>query len=70
MRNVYYKYDEKLGMYVRVYPNVRVRLLTWLRQAILFVMLGVAGYFASLLLLGTPESADDTTRECTSAEPV
>ena len=63
MRNVYYKYDEKLGMYVRVYPNVRVRLLTWLRQAILFVMLGVAGYFASLLLLGTPESADDLRQE-------
>ena len=63
MRNVYYKYDEKLGMYVRVYPNVRVRLLTWLRQAILFVMLGVVGYFASLLLLGTPESADDLRQE-------
>ena len=63
MRNVYYKYNEKSQMYVRVYPNLRSRLLTYLRNALLFVLLGVSGYFVTLLILGTPESADDLREE-------
>ena len=63
MRNVYYKYNEKTGMYVRVHPNLRTRFFTWLRQALAFVLLGVAGYFVTLLILGTPESADDLREE-------
>ena len=63
MRNVYYKYNEKTGMYVRMYPNLRSRLLTYLRHALWFVLLGVAGYFVTLLLLGTPESADELREE-------
>ena len=63
MRNVYYKYSEKSGMYVRVYPNLRSRLLAYLRQALWFVLLGVTGYFVTLLVLGTPESAEDLREE-------
>ena len=63
MRNVYYKYSEKSGMYVRVYPNLRSRLLAYLRQALWFVLLGVTGYFVTLLVLGTPENAEDLREE-------
>ena len=63
MRNVYYKYSEKTKTYVRVYPNLRSRLLTYLRNALFFVLLGVSGYFVTLLILGTPESADDLRSE-------
>ena len=63
MRNVYYKYSEKTGMYKRVYPNLRSRILTYLRNALWFVLLGVSGYFVTLLILGTPESADDLREE-------
>ena len=63
MRNVYYKYNEKTRMYTRVYPNLRIRILTFLRNALLFVLLGVSGYFVTLLILGTPESADDLRAE-------
>ena len=63
MRNVYYKYNEKTKTYVRVYPNLRSRLLTYLRNALMFVLLGVSGYFITLLILGTPESADDLRAE-------
>ena len=63
MRNAYYKYNEKTRMYDRVYPNLRARLLTYLRNVLLFVLLGVSGYFVTLLILGTPESADDLRAE-------
>ena len=63
MRNVYYKYNEKTKMYVRVYPNLSSRLLTYLRNVLLFVLLGVSGYFVTLLVLGTPESAEDLRAE-------
>ena len=63
MRNVYYKYNEKTRMYTRVYPNLRIRIFTLLRNALLFVLLGVLGYFVTLLILGTPESADDLRAE-------
>lgn len=63
MRNVYYKYSEKSKTYIRVYPNLRSRLLTYLRNALLFVLLGVSGYFVTLLILGTPESVDDLRSE-------
>lgn len=63
MRNVYYKYNEKTKTYDRVYPSVKSRLLTLLRNILFFVILGVAGYFATVLILGTPESADDLRAE-------
>ncbi len=63
MRNVYYKYNEKTKMYVRVYPNLRTRLFTYLRNVLFFILLGVAGYFVSLLIWGTPESAEDLRAE-------
>ena len=63
MRNVYYKYNDKTKMYDRVYPNVRTRLFTYMRNAIFSILLGVLGYFATLLILGTPESADDLRAE-------
>ena len=63
MRNVYYKYNEKTGMYTRIYPNLRSRLLTHLRNVLLFVLLGVSGYFVTMLILGTPESAEDLRTE-------
>ena len=63
MRNVYYKYSEKSKTYIRVYPNLRSRLLPDLRNALLFVLLGVSGYFVTLLILGTPESVDDLRSE-------
>ena len=63
MRNVYYKYNEKTKMYVRVYPNLSKRLLTYLRNALIFVLLGVLGYFVTLLFLGTPESVEDLRTE-------
>lgn len=59
MRNIYYKYDEKAKTYVRVYPNLRSRLLTYLRNTLAFVCLGVLAYWVTLLILGTPESVDD-----------
>jgi len=34
-----------------------------LRNALLFVLLGVSGYFVTLLILGTPESVDDLRSE-------
>lgn len=63
MRNVYYKYNEKTKTYDRVYPSLRNRLLTYLRNALLFLGLGVAGYFLSIFILGTPESASDLRTE-------
>lgn len=63
MRNVYYRYSEKSKTYERVYPNLRSRLLTYLRNTLLFVLLGVSGYFVTLFVLGTPESADDLRSE-------
>ena len=63
MRNVYYKYNEKTKTYDRVYPNLRNRLLTYLRNALIFSTLGIAGYFATVLVLGAPESADDLRNE-------
>jgi murein DD-endopeptidase MepM/ murein hydrolase activator NlpD len=42
---------------------MRSRLLTYLRNMLYFVLLGVAGYFVTLLLLGTPESAEDLRTE-------
>ena len=63
MRNVYYRYNEKTKMYVRVYPNLRSRLLTYLRNILFFIFLGVSGYFVTLLILGTPESAEDLRAE-------
>ena len=65
MRNVYYKYNEKTKTYDRVYPNLRNRLLTYLRNTLLFLGLGVAGYFLTTLILGTPESASDLRAENT-----
>lgn len=65
MRNVYYKYNEKTKTYDRVYPNLRNRLLTHLRNTLLFLGLGVAGYFLTTLILGTPESASDLRAENT-----
>ena len=62
MRNVYYKYNEKTKTYDRVYPNLRNRLLTYLRN-ILFLLLGVTGYLATILILGTPESVADLRTE-------
>ena len=50
-------------MYDRVYPNLRSRLLTWLRDALLFVVLGASGYLVTVLILGTPESAEDLRTE-------
>lgn len=63
MRNVYYKYNDKTKTYDRVYPSVKSRLLTLLRNILFFVMLGVVGYFATVLILGAPESADDLRTE-------
>lgn len=63
MRNVYYKYNEKTKMYDRVYPSMRNRLLTYLRNLLLFLLIGMAGYFATVLILGSPESADDLRTE-------
>lgn len=63
MRNVYYKYNEKTKMYVRVYPNLSKRLLTYLRNTLIFILLGVLGYFVTLFFLGTPESVEDLRTE-------
>ena len=63
MRNVYYKYNDKTKTYDRVYPNMRSRLLTYLRNTLFFVLLGVGGYFVTVLMLGTPESAEDLRAE-------
>ena len=63
MRNVYYKYNDKTKTYDRVYPNMRSRLLTYLRNTLLSLSLGVGGYFIMLLILGTPESVDDLREE-------
>ncbi|MBQ2969854.1 MAG: peptidoglycan DD-metalloendopeptidase family protein [Bacteroidaceae bacterium] len=63
MRNVYYKYNEKTKMYDRVYPNMRSRLLTYLRNIFFWALLGVGGYFMALLILGTPEDAEDLREE-------
>lgn len=65
MRNVYYKYNEKTKTYDRVYPNLRNRLLTYLRNTLLFLGLGVVGYFLTTLILGTPESSSDLRAENT-----
>lgn len=63
MRNVYYKYNEKTKTYVRVYPNLRSRLLTYLRNFFLFILFGVGGYGVTLLILGSPENAEDLREE-------
>ncbi len=63
MRNVYYKYNDKTKTYDRVYPNMRSRLLTYLRNLLLSLSLGGGGYFIMLLILGTPESVDDLREE-------
>lgn len=63
MRNVYYKYNEKTKTYDRVYPNLRSRLLTYFRNLLFFSLIGVGGYFFTLLILGTPESTEDLLEE-------
>lgn len=63
MRNVYYKYNDKTKTYDRVYPNLRSRLLTYSRNILFFFCMGVVGYFITLLILGTPESAEDLREE-------
>ncbi|MBR5842142.1 MAG: M23 family metallopeptidase [Bacteroidaceae bacterium] len=68
MRNVYYKYNEKTKTYDRVYPSMRNRLLTYLRNAIVFLALGFVGYFVNVLILGTPESTADLREENTNLE--
>ena len=68
MRNVYYKYNEKTRTYDRVYPSMRNRLLTYLRNAIVFLALGFVGYFVNVLILGTPESTADLREENTNLE--
>ena len=50
-------------MYDRVYPNMRSRLLTYLRNVFFWALLGVGGYFMALLILGTPEDAEDLREE-------
>ena len=57
MRNVYYKYNEKTKMYDRVYPSLRQRLLTYLRNAVFFLVLGVAAYLVVVFFWGLPEDA-------------
>jgi murein DD-endopeptidase MepM/ murein hydrolase activator NlpD len=63
MRNVYYKYNDKTKTYDRVYPSLRSRLFTYFRNALLWLLLGVGGYFIVLLILGTPEDAEDLRKE-------
>lgn len=63
MRNVYYKYNDKTKTYDRVYPSMRSRLLTYLRNLLLFLLIGMAGYFVTVLILGSPESAEDLRTE-------
>lgn len=63
MRNVYYKYNDKTKTYDRVYPNMRSRLLTYLRNILFWVLIGVGGYSIALLILGTPEDAEDLREE-------
>ncbi len=63
MRNVYYKYNDKTKTYDRVYPNMRSRLLTYLRNILFWALIGVGGYFIALLILGTPEDAEDLREE-------
>ena len=50
-------------MYDRVYPSLRQRLLTYLRNAVFFLVLGVAAYLVTSIVLGSPESADDLREE-------
>jgi murein DD-endopeptidase MepM/ murein hydrolase activator NlpD len=50
-------------MYVRVYPNLSKRLLTYLRNTLIFILLGVLGYFVTLFFLGAPESVEDLRTE-------
>lgn len=68
MRNVYYKYNEKTKTYDRVYPSMRNRLLTYLRNVTIFLALGFMGYFINVLILGTPESVADLREENTNLE--
>lgn len=63
MRNVYYKFNDKTKTYDRVYPNMRSRLLTYLRNTLFWGLIGVGGYFIALLILGTPEDAEDLREE-------
>lgn len=63
MRNVYYKYNEKTKTYDRVYPSLRHRLLTYLRNFIIFAFIGIGGYFITALILGMPESTEDLRNE-------
>lgn len=65
MRNVYYKYNDKTKTYDRVYPNLRSRLLTYLRNLFLFLLIGVGGYVFAVFILGTPESTEDLREENT-----
>ena len=57
MRNVYYKYNRKTKMYDRVFPSMRERLLTYLRETLLRLALGAVAYFALVLCFGMPEDA-------------
>ena len=63
MRNVYYKYNEKTKTYDRVYPSLRHRLLTYLRNFFIFAFIGIGGYFITALILGMPESTEDLRNE-------
>ena len=63
MRNVYYKYNEKTKTYDRVYPSLRHRLLTYLRNFFIFAFIGIGGSFITALILGMPESTEDLRNE-------
>lgn len=50
-------------MYDRVYPSLRQRLLTYLRDAVLFLVIGAAAYFVVAFFLGLPEDAKHLREE-------
>ena len=58
MRKVYYQYDPQRRVYLRVYPTLGKRLLSWLWRLLLSVMLGGVFFIIYWFIISTPQVED------------
>ena len=58
MRKVYYIYNPKTRTYDRIYPTVRQRALSYLRQLFVGMGLGAGSFILLLWIFGSPSEKD------------
>ena len=58
MRKVYYIYNPKTRTYDRIYPTVRQRMMSYLRNLFVGMGLGAGCFILLLLIFGSPSEKD------------